>query len=58
MFILDTNVVSELMRPTPNPIVVDWVAGHAAANLFFSAVGEDARLLPNDRVSRRENPSR
>ena len=38
MFVLDTNVISELMRPTPNPVVVDWVAGHTAANLFFSAV--------------------
>ena len=40
MFVLDTNVISELMRPTPNPVVVDWIAGQAAANLFFSAVGE------------------
>ena len=40
MFVLDTNVISELMRPAPNSIVVDWVAGRAAANLFFSAVGE------------------
>ena len=30
MIILDTNVVSELMRPNPNSNVMDWVAGQAA----------------------------
>ena len=24
MIILDTNVISELMRPSPSPNVVDW----------------------------------
>ena len=27
MIILDTNVVSELMRPNPSSNVVDWVPG-------------------------------
>lgn len=40
MVLLDTNVVSELMRPAPSAAVVSWVAGRAAADLFFSAVGE------------------
>ena len=40
MIVLDTNVVSELMRPSPDPAVEAWVAGRAAASLFFSAVGE------------------
>ena len=38
--LLDTNVVSELLRPSPNPIVEGWVAGRQAADLHFSAVGE------------------
>lgn len=25
--LLDTNVVSELLRPSPNPAVEGWVAG-------------------------------
>ena len=25
MIVLDTNVVSELARPSPSPTVVDWV---------------------------------
>ena len=25
MIILDTNVLSELMRPTPEPVVLDWL---------------------------------
>ncbi len=27
MYLLDTNVVSELMRPRPNPGVADWARG-------------------------------
>ena len=38
--LLDTNVVSELLRPSPSPAVESWVAGHRAADLHFSAVGE------------------
>ena len=38
--LLDTNVVSELLRPSPNPTVEGWVAGRQAADLHFSAVGE------------------
>lgn len=40
MIVLDTNVVSELMRPAPAPEVEAWVSRRAAATLFFSAVGE------------------
>ena len=40
MVVLDTNVVSELMRPAPDPTVEAWVTERAAATLFFSAVGE------------------
>ena len=44
MIILDTNIVSELMRPDPNSNVVDWVAAQAASDLYLSAVSE-AELL-------------
>lgn len=40
MVVLDTNVVSELMRPSPNPAIESWIADRPAASLFFSAVGE------------------
>lgn len=40
MIVLDTNVVSELMRPSPSPVVEAWMAAHDAADLFFTAVGE------------------
>ena len=40
MILLDTNVVSELMRPSPHPTAEAWVTRRAAASLFFSAVGE------------------
>ena len=40
MIVLDTNVVSELMRPAPSEAVLDWMARHPAARLFLSAVSE------------------
>ena len=42
--LLDTNVVSELLRPSPNPAVESWVADRPAVELHFSAIGE-AELL-------------
>lgn len=38
MIILDTNVVSELMRPEPSPAVVDWLDDQDATDLHLSAV--------------------
>ena len=40
MIVLDTNVVSELMRLSPDPAVEAWVARQAAASLFLSAISE------------------
>ena len=40
MIVLDTNVVSELMRRSPDPTVEAWAAEYALEDLFFSAVGE------------------
>ena len=37
--LLDTNVVSELVRKSPAPVVATWISGHPLENLFFSAVG-------------------
>ena len=38
MYLLDTNVVSELRRPHPHPAVVGWVEKVAADELFLPAV--------------------
>ncbi len=40
MFVLDTNVVSELMRPRPHPAIASWVAERATSTLFLTAVTE------------------
>ena len=60
MILLDTNVVSELMRRSPDSAVEAWTAGHAVENLFFSAVGEaelrdGAAILPAGRLSGRRS---
>ena len=56
--LLDTNVVSELIRKGRDPGVAAWVAGLPLESLFFSAVGEaelryGAAILPAGR--RRDN---
>jgi len=38
MIVADTNVVSELMRPSPSPAVRDWVSRQAAAELYTTAI--------------------
>ena len=40
MTILDTNVLSELMRPNPSPRVVAWVAKQPATELFTTSITE------------------
>jgi toxin FitB len=40
MIILDTNVLSELMRPKPSPRVIAWVRKQPAAELFTTSITE------------------
>jgi hypothetical protein len=40
MIILDTNVVSELMKPAPSKPVASWVALQAATSLYTTSVTE------------------
>jgi len=54
MILLDTNVLSELMRPAPAPRVVDWVASHPARDLYTTSVTQaeilhGIQLLPPGR---------
>lgn len=40
MIVLDTNVVSELLRPIPASSVEAWLAAQDGAVVYFTAVGE------------------
>ena len=40
MILLDTNILSELMRPTPEAAVEQWLADQPAASVFISAITE------------------
>lgn len=40
MFILDTNVASELMRPQPTAAVAAWIAERDAQDMYLTAVSE------------------
>lgn len=43
--LLDTNVLSELMRPRPDPAVVDWFARRTGDTFFISAITQAEILL-------------
>jgi predicted nucleic acid-binding protein len=56
MILLDTNVVSEVMKAVPLEIVVDWLNGQNSSSLYVSAItiGEIAyglRILPDGFIS-------
>ena len=38
MILLDTNVLSELMRPEPTPRVMDWIAAQPTHGLFTTSI--------------------
>lgn len=38
MFVLDTNVISEIMRPKPVPQVAAWIARQPMASLFTVSI--------------------
>ncbi len=40
MIVLDTNVLSELMKTKPDPAVVAWVARQSAEELFTTSITE------------------
>jgi toxin FitB len=58
MIVLDTNALSEVLRPAPEPRVLEWLSNQSRASLFTTAVtrGEifyGIRLLPEG--ARRQN---
>lgn len=40
MIVLDTNVVSEMLRPVPEPRVEAWLAAQDGAQVYLTAVSE------------------
>jgi toxin FitB len=38
MIVLDTNVLSELMKPKPATKVIDWMAAQPAASLYTTSI--------------------
>lgn len=44
MIILDTNVLSECLRPRPNPDVLTWISGQPRSILFTTTVVESEIL--------------
>jgi predicted nucleic acid-binding protein len=38
MYLLDTNIISELRRPTPHARLIAWLSGVAPEHVFISAV--------------------
>jgi predicted nucleic acid-binding protein len=40
MILLDTNVISEAMRPAPRERVMEWMASQPSSQLFTTAISE------------------
>ena len=40
MIILDTNVLSELLRPSPARQVEDWLSAQDGTQVYFTSIGE------------------
>ena len=38
MIVLDTNVVSEPLKPQPNPVVLDWLNAQAPQTLYLTSI--------------------
>ena len=38
MIILDANILSEALRPNPEPAVMEWLRSHSRASLFVTAI--------------------
>ena len=52
MILLDTNVLSELMKPAPEPVVIQWLDAQVDNQVFLTAVTKaeielGISLLPN-----------
>lgn len=45
MYILDTNVISELFRPRPEPLVSDWIERHPPEQFFVTSISKAESLL-------------
>ena len=57
MYLLDTNVVSELRRPRPHPAVLDWISSVPVDQLSLSAVtvGE---IQAGIEITREQDPAK
>ena len=44
MVILDTNVLSELIKPTPDRQVLQWISGQMAASMFTTTINQAEML--------------
>ena len=58
MILLDTNVISEPMKPSPDPVVSAWLDAQALETLYLSAISVaelrfGVRSLPSGRLQDR-----
>ena len=53
--LLDTNVLSELLRSAPEPMVLAWLAAHPSETLFVSAVTQAEMMLGARLLCRQAN---
>ena len=52
MIVLDTNVISELMRATPDPLVLAWVAAQPRVDLLTTRINHADIVEPRRAAGR------
>jgi predicted nucleic acid-binding protein len=45
MIVLDTNILSEVMRPAPAEVVLAWLASQPSSRLFITTITQAEILL-------------
>jgi toxin FitB len=55
-YLLDTNIISNVTKPTPSPALLAWLAERADNDLFISAltIGEIRRGLLEDPAGKKQ----
>lgn len=57
-YLLDTNIISELMNDTPNPQVINWLDQHMISELFISSITVAEILFGIKRLEQGKRKSR
>jgi predicted nucleic acid-binding protein len=56
-YLLDTNIISDVVKPKPSEALLAWMAGQADQDLYISSMTV-AEISRRARIARRQTPAR